>query len=130
MLCIVYLHLEKKRKNIQQPDFPCGPPPQYQPVLAVLNFADRTGYGVLTVMWPYMLIGVGSLCVEAGQRRLVDGANVTAHCRALPWNGPRAGCGLAKKKAKKDGCPKKKKYTATGLPMWSPTIVLTGLDRA
>ena len=25
---------------------------------------------------------------------------------------------------------KTKKYTATGLPMWSPTIVLTGLDLA
>jgi hypothetical protein len=31
----------------------------------------------------------------------------------------------AKKRAKKS-----KKYTATGLPMWSPTIVLTGLDHA
>ena len=27
-------------------------------------------------------------------------------------------------------CKKEQKYTATGLPMWSPTIVLTGLDHA
>lgn len=39
-------------KSRQHPDFPGGHPPEYYPSLRLLNFAERTGYGVLSLRWP------------------------------------------------------------------------------
>ena len=41
-----------KRKSRQHPDFPGGHPPEYYPSLRLLNFTERTGYGVLSLRWP------------------------------------------------------------------------------
>jgi hypothetical protein len=40
------------KKSRQHPDFPGGHPPEYYPSLRMLNFAERTGYGVLSLRWP------------------------------------------------------------------------------
>ena len=37
-------------------DFPGGPPAQYYPGPTGINFADRTGYGVLRVVWSNALV--------------------------------------------------------------------------
>ncbi len=42
-----------QRKSVQHPRFPSGHPPQYSAGLTWLNFANRTGYGVFHVEWPY-----------------------------------------------------------------------------
>lgn len=42
--------------NNQHADFPSGLPPEYYLHLSVLNFAERTGCGVLTLIWPIMHI--------------------------------------------------------------------------
>ena len=42
----------ERGKSRQHPDFPGGHPPQYYPSLRLLNFAERTGYGVLSLRWP------------------------------------------------------------------------------
>jgi hypothetical protein len=39
-------------KRILQPVFACGRPPYYWQVLSALNFADRTGSGAFTLVWP------------------------------------------------------------------------------
>ena len=41
-----------KKKSRQHPDFPGGHPPEYYPSLRLLNFTERTGYGVLSLRWP------------------------------------------------------------------------------
>lgn len=41
-----------KAKSRQHPDFPGGHPPEYYPSLRLLNFADQTGYGALSLRWP------------------------------------------------------------------------------
>ncbi len=41
-----------KAKSRQHPDFPGGHPPEYYPSLRLLNFTERTGYGVLSLRWP------------------------------------------------------------------------------
>jgi hypothetical protein len=43
---------KKKKKKLQHPDFARGPPPHYYPGQDVLNFADQTGCGALTTVWP------------------------------------------------------------------------------
>ena len=43
---------EKRQKSRQHPDFPGGHPPEYYPSLRLLNFTERTGYGVLSLRWP------------------------------------------------------------------------------
>lgn len=43
---------KKNAKGRQHPDFPGGHPPEYYPSLRLLNFADRTGYGALSLRWP------------------------------------------------------------------------------
>lgn len=40
----------------QHSDFPGGHPPEYYPSLRLLNFAERTGYGVLSLRWPSTFI--------------------------------------------------------------------------
>ena len=42
----------KRKKSRQHSDFPGGHPPEYYPSLRLLNFAERTGYGVLSLRWP------------------------------------------------------------------------------
>ena len=42
----------KKGKKLQHPDFARGHPPHYYLGQNVLNFADRTGCGALTIVWP------------------------------------------------------------------------------
>ena len=42
----------KGKKCRQHPDFPGGHPPEYYPSLRLLNFTERTGYGVLSLRWP------------------------------------------------------------------------------
>lgn len=39
-------------KGRQHPDFPGGHPPEYYPSLRLLNFAERTGYGTISLRWP------------------------------------------------------------------------------
>ena len=46
----------KSAKSRQHPDFPGGHPPEYYPSLRLLNFTERTGYGVLSLRWPSTLI--------------------------------------------------------------------------
>jgi hypothetical protein len=41
-----------RQKGRQHPDFPGGHPPEYYPSLRLLNFTERTGYGVLSLRWP------------------------------------------------------------------------------
>jgi len=43
---------EKSKKKLQHLDFARGHPPHYYPGQNVLNFADRTGCGALTIVWP------------------------------------------------------------------------------
>jgi hypothetical protein len=47
---------KKKKKSRQHSDFPGGHPPEYYPSLRLLNFAERTGYGVLSLRWPSTLL--------------------------------------------------------------------------
>ena len=42
----------KKETKLQHLDFARGHPPHYYPGQNVLNFADRTGCGALTIVWP------------------------------------------------------------------------------
>ena len=49
LFCVVAV---LKKKSRQHPDFPGGHPPEYYPSLRLLNFAERTGYGVLSLRWP------------------------------------------------------------------------------
>ena len=46
---------EEEKKSRQHSDFPGGHPPEYYPSLRLLNFAERTGYGVLSLRWPSTL---------------------------------------------------------------------------
>ena len=53
----LYIIIKKKKKTankqkLQHPDFARGPPPHYYPGQNVLNFADQTGCGALTIVWP------------------------------------------------------------------------------
>jgi hypothetical protein len=43
---------QRKQKDLQHLDFARGPPPHYYPGQDVLNFADQTGCGALTTVWP------------------------------------------------------------------------------
>ena len=51
-LCRMLLERKKQGKNRRHSDFPSGLPPEYYPNLRQLNFADRTGYGVVDLRWP------------------------------------------------------------------------------
>ena len=44
--------LNGKKQKLQHPDFARGPPPHYYPGQNVLNFADQTGCGALTIVAP------------------------------------------------------------------------------
>ena len=46
----------RREKSRQHSDFPGGHPPEYYPSLRLLNFAERTGYGVLSLRWPSTLL--------------------------------------------------------------------------
>ena len=46
------LCVRKCKKSRQHSDFPGGHPPEYYPSLKLLNFTERTGYGVLSLRWP------------------------------------------------------------------------------
>jgi hypothetical protein len=50
--CSVLYAVCAAAKSRQHPDFPGGHPPEYYPSLRMLNFAERTGYGVLSLRWP------------------------------------------------------------------------------
>ena len=45
----------KMEKCRQHSDFPGGHPPEYYPSLKLLDFADRTGYGIFSLRWPSTL---------------------------------------------------------------------------
>ena len=45
---------ELKWKKEQHTDFARGPPPHYYPCQNVLDFADQTGCGILTIVWPFV----------------------------------------------------------------------------
>lgn len=53
---LLYIDMYRKKKRLeksrQHPDFPGGHPPEYYPSLRLLNFTERTGYGVLSLRWP------------------------------------------------------------------------------
>ena len=46
------IHLFCVKGSRQHPDFPGGHPPEYYPSLKLLNFAERTGYGSVSLRWP------------------------------------------------------------------------------
>ena len=46
------MYKEGNEKSRQHSDFPGGHPPEYYPSLRLLNFAERTGYGALSLRWP------------------------------------------------------------------------------
>lgn len=50
------MYKEGNEKSRQHSDFPGGHPPEYYPSLRLLNFAERTGYGVLSLRWPSTLL--------------------------------------------------------------------------
>lgn len=52
---------EEKEKNCSTPGFPHGPPPQYWLGDMVLDFAEQTGCGTFTTLWPQMEI---DLCAK------------------------------------------------------------------
>lgn len=55
---LLYIDMSRKKnqkKSRQHPDFPGGHPPEYYPSLRLLNFTERTGYGVLSLRWPSTL---------------------------------------------------------------------------
>ena len=43
-----------KKEKEQHTDFARGPPPHYYPCQNVLDFADQTGCGILTIVWPFV----------------------------------------------------------------------------
>jgi hypothetical protein len=49
---LVWSFIQGSKKSRQHLDFPGGHPPEYYPSLRLLNFAERTGYGVLSLIWP------------------------------------------------------------------------------
>ena len=56
IMVVVWMYIDRMRKekvkSRQHPDFPGGHPPEYYPSLRLLNFTERTGYGVLSLRWP------------------------------------------------------------------------------
>ena len=42
----------EEAQKLQHPDFARGHPPHYYLGQNALNFADRTGCGALTIVWP------------------------------------------------------------------------------
>ena len=54
---IVRLKRRNEEKE-QHTDFARGPPPHYYPCQNVLDFADQTGCGILTIVWPLVLTSV------------------------------------------------------------------------
>lgn len=52
-----YGFLREKVKSRQHSDFPGGHPPEYYPSLRLLNFAEQTGYGAFSLIWPSTMIG-------------------------------------------------------------------------
>ncbi len=50
--CLFFNLVNGKKQKLQHPDFARGPPPHYYPGQNVLNFADQTGCGALTIVWP------------------------------------------------------------------------------
>lgn len=54
------MRVPARKKSRQHPDFPGGHPPEYYPSLRLLNFAERTGYGVLSLRWPSTTVYVRS----------------------------------------------------------------------
>ena len=50
--CLFFYLVNGKKQKLQHPDFARGPPPHYYPGQNVLNFADQTGCGALTIVWP------------------------------------------------------------------------------
>ena len=50
--CLFCYLVNGKKQKLQHPDFARGPPPHYYPGQNVLNFADQTGCGALTIVWP------------------------------------------------------------------------------
>ena len=52
MSILALLETTKRDKSRQHSDFPGGHPPEYYPSLRLLNFTERTGYGVLSLRWP------------------------------------------------------------------------------
>ena len=44
----------KMKEKEQHTDFARGPPPHYYPCQNVLDFADQTGCGILTIVWPFV----------------------------------------------------------------------------
>jgi hypothetical protein len=51
-VCDLIRCVSVQQKSRQHPDFPGGHPPEYYPSLRMLNFAERTGYGVFSLRWP------------------------------------------------------------------------------
>ncbi len=49
--------LKVKRAKEQHLGFERGPPPYYQPGPTVLNFAEQTGSGAVTVVWSFLQVG-------------------------------------------------------------------------
>jgi hypothetical protein len=50
---VLYIFTNVGQKE-QHTDFARGPPPHYYPCQNVLDFADQTGCGILTIVWPFV----------------------------------------------------------------------------
>lgn len=48
----------KLMKKEQQQGFPRGPPPLYKPGRTPPSSTERAGYGVIDVVWPFLLATV------------------------------------------------------------------------
>ena len=63
--------IEIPEKSQQHPkDFPGGPPPQYYPGLATVNFRVRMGSGVFDAVWP---LAIAVLPKLSGRRFVKNG---------------------------------------------------------
>ena len=62
------MYKEGNEKSRQHSDFPGGHPPEYYPSLRLLNFAERTGYGALSLRWPSTntLVALPNCCLPTG----------------------------------------------------------------
>jgi hypothetical protein len=62
----------------QHPDFPGGHPPEYYPSLKLLDFADRTGYGIFSLRWPSTSYRLSDRDSIADHHKRITLANATA----------------------------------------------------
>ena len=73
------MYKEGNEKSRQHSDFPGGHPPEYYPSLRLLNFAERTGYGALSLRWPstYTSVALPNCSLQTSNFKPRTTANTT-----------------------------------------------------